>query len=55
MSEEDHCSTLTHSTSHRTSRRTAFQDELEAAVSGRAVRTQANNFNHSDDDDDGDD
>ncbi|XP_053346901.1 microtubule-associated protein 9 [Clarias gariepinus] len=60
MSEEDHCSTLTHSTRHRTSRRTAFQDELEAAVSERAVRTRAshsnsNDFNHHDDDDDDDD
>ncbi|KAB5515582.1 hypothetical protein PHYPO_G00248590 [Pangasianodon hypophthalmus] len=55
---EDFCTTLAHTRSPKTSRRTTFQDELEAAVNERAVRNRVSHFNSyafNDEDDDDDD
>ncbi|KAK3523261.1 hypothetical protein QTP86_028044 [Hemibagrus guttatus] len=53
--DEDFCTALAFTKSPKTSKRTTFQDELEAAVNERAVRNRAFHLNFDDDDDDGDD
>ncbi|MCI4395920.1 hypothetical protein PGIGA_G00261240, partial [Pangasianodon gigas] len=57
---EDFCTTLAHTRNPKTSRRTTFQDELEAAVNERAVRNRErvshfNSYAFNDEDDDDDD
>ncbi|XP_060772002.1 microtubule-associated protein 9 isoform X2 [Neoarius graeffei] len=52
--EDEFCTTLAYSRSRKTSRRTTFQDELEAAVNERAVRNRVSHLNFDDEDDDGD-
>ncbi|MCJ8750114.1 hypothetical protein PDJAM_G00258940 [Pangasius djambal] len=48
MAAEDLCTTLAHTRSPKTSRRTTFQDELEAAVNERAARNRLSHFNSYD-------
>uniref|UniRef100_W5KHE4 Microtubule-associated protein 9 n=1 Tax=Astyanax mexicanus TaxID=7994 RepID=W5KHE4_ASTMX len=57
MAEEPLRTTLAYTKSPKTSKRTTFQDELEAAVSARAKHTaaQKNTISYSDDFDDDDD
>ncbi|XP_061586096.1 microtubule-associated protein 9 [Cololabis saira] len=47
--------TLAYTKSPKTSKRTTFQDELQAAVSSRASKTKTKQFNYEDLDDDEDD
>ncbi|KAG7314292.1 hypothetical protein KOW79_022788 [Hemibagrus wyckioides] len=54
MDEEEFCTTLAFTKSPKTSKRTTFQDELEAAVNQRAVRNRTFHLNFNDDDDDDD-
>ncbi|XP_051560995.1 microtubule-associated protein 9 isoform X2 [Myxocyprinus asiaticus] len=58
MDDKPFSTTLAHTKSPKTSRRTTFQDELEAAVSTRASRhkqSYSDDFDDDDDDDDDDD
>uniref|UniRef100_A0A8D3BM99 Microtubule-associated protein 9 n=1 Tax=Scophthalmus maximus TaxID=52904 RepID=A0A8D3BM99_SCOMX len=47
--------TLAYAKSPKTSRRTTFQDELQAAVSARAIKTKTDHYSYSDDFDEDED
>ncbi|KAL1023469.1 hypothetical protein UPYG_G00041210 [Umbra pygmaea] len=54
MADKDLGTTLAYTKSPKTSRRTTFQDELEAAVSSRASKKKPDQYSYSDDFDDED-